>query len=94
MGSRLIQLPLTRREIRLLITWSQTKEPFPDEDRVRRKLQAALDQEVALRLSRVQIQILHGWSEKWWGTHYGGGKVVNPDEEAILLKIRSALGWD
>ena len=87
-------IALSSREIRLLITWSASRQMFPDEERVRRKLSAALEQNRPLELSRIQIQILHAWAEDWWATHYGGGKVVNPDEEAILTKVRTALGWD
>ncbi|MBT3343924.1 MAG: hypothetical protein HN712_17545 [Gemmatimonadetes bacterium] len=89
-----VSLPLTAREIRLLLSWSASRQSFPDDARVRRKLTAAMDVEGSLDLSRVQVQILNAWAEDWWATHYGGGQVVNPDEEAILSKIRTALGWD
>ena len=89
-----VSLPLTVRQIQLLLTWSASRQSFPDDARVRRRLTAAIETEGGLELSRVQIQILNAWAEDWWATHYGGGQVVNPDEEAILSKIRAALGWD
>jgi hypothetical protein len=76
------------------MTWSASRELFPDEERVRRKLKLALEENRTPTLSRIQIKILFAWAEQWWGSHYGGGEVVNPDEEAILRKIRAALGWD
>lgn len=88
-----VALPLTAREVRLLLKWSETRHSFPDDARVCRKLEAALEQQQLLELSRVQIQILHAWGEDWWATHYGGEHVVNPEEESILTKIRVALGW-
>jgi hypothetical protein len=93
-GASMSEILLTDRQIRLLITWSASRELFPDEERLRRKLKLALEENRTPTLSRIQIKILYAWAEQWFGGHYGGGEVVNPDEEEILRKIRAALGWD
>jgi len=88
-----VHLRLTDRELRMVLGWRQEGAFFPDEDRVLRKLRQALDEKAPLQLSRLQIQIVHGWAEEELGGPYGGGEVVNPDEAAVLGKIRDALGF-
>ena len=85
-GASMGEILLTDRQIRLLITWSTSRELFPNEERLRRKLKSALEENRTPTLSRIGRTVVGG--------HYGGGEVVNPDEEAIRRKIRAALGWD
>lgn len=89
---RVIVVPLTSREIQLVMAWRQ--EPFwPDDERVLRKLRAALDEGESPVLSRLQIGIVQGWAEEQVGGRYGG-RVTNPDEGAILTKLSLALESD
>ena len=85
----MIAVPLTARQIQLVMSWRQ--KPFwPDDERVLRKLRSALDRGESPLLSRLQIGIIRGWGEEQVGGHYGG-RVANPDEQAILDKLRRAL---
>jgi hypothetical protein len=77
----------------MVLGWRRKGAFFPDEDRVLRKLRHALDEKVPLQLSRLQIQIVHGWAEEELGGPYGIGEVANPDEASVLGKIRDALGF-
>ena len=83
-------VPLTHREIELILGW-KAKAFWPDEERVLSKLRRALQNEEPLKLSRVQIQIVQGWIEEQVGGHYGGGAVINPEEQSIAHKLRAAL---
>jgi len=83
-------LPLTRREIEFIIGWKQ-KAFWPDEERVLKKLRRALGSEDVLQMSRLQVQIVFGWGEDQVSGHYGGGQVGNPEEQAIMDKLRGAL---
>ena len=87
----LVNLPLTPRELRIVLGWRPGGAFFPDEDRVLRKLRAALDAGLPPALSRLQLQILRGWGEEQVEGHYGGGAVTNPDEAAILQKVAQVL---
>ncbi len=84
-----MKVPLTSREIELILQW---KEEFfwPDEKRVRGKLQIALSAEQPPELSLLQIRIVLGWVEEQVGGHYGGGDIMTPEEEAILATLRRA----
>lgn len=85
-------VPLTEREVRLVIDWRQAAGGlFPDEDRVLRKLRGALDAAVAPDLSRLQVQIVLGWIEGQVEGRRGGGAVVTPEEASILGKVRRTL---
>lgn len=84
-------VPLSRREIELLLGWKE-RAFWPDEDRVRRKLQQALEQGEPPVLSRLQVEILQGWAEEQLGARYGGGAVLNPEEGAVRRKLQEALG--
>ena len=88
-----MKVPLTSREIELILQW---KEEFfwPDEKRVRGKLQIALSAEQPPELSLLQIRIVLGWVEEQVGGHYGGGEVKTPEEDAILTKLRQAAAAD
>ena len=83
-------VPLTRREIELIITWRE-KAFWPDEERVLRKLRKASGGKEPLSLSRIQIRIIQGWAEDQLGSHYGGGMTTNPEEQSILGKLSAAL---
>lgn len=83
-------IPLTRREIEFVIGWKQ-KAFWPDEERVLKKLRRALESEEALRMSRLQAQIVFGWGEDQVSGHYGGGQVGNPEEQSIMDKLRGVL---
>ena len=86
----MIVVPLTTREIALVMSWRQ--QPFwPDDERVLRKLRSALDRGEEPVLSRLQIGIVRGWAEEQVGGHYGG-RSANPDEQAIYGKLDRALG--
>ena len=85
-----MDISLSAREVEIILTWKH--KPFwPDEDRVLTKLRKATDGGESLDLSRMQLQILYGWAEEQLGGHYGGGKVANPEELAILRKLEAAL---
>jgi len=89
-GRQPMNIPLTRREIEFIIGWKQ-KAFWPDEERVLKKLRRALGNEEALRMSRLQVQIVFGWGEDQVSGHYGGGQIGNPEEQAIMDKLRGAL---
>ncbi|MDA0333549.1 MAG: hypothetical protein O2782_00095 [bacterium] len=89
-----VLLTLTARELRLILGWRETGAFFPDEDRVLRKLRRALEDSRVPSLSRLQIQIVHGWAEEALSGPYGGGEVTNPDEAGVLHKVREALGYN
>ena len=82
-------LPLTSREIALIMGWRRDSF-WPDEERVLRKLQRALDAGTPPTLSRLQVQMLQGWGEEQVGGHYGSA-VANPEERAVMSKLRVAL---
>lgn len=85
-----MDLSLSNREVEIILTWKE--KPFwPDEERILTKLRKAVEGGETLDLSRMQLQIVYGWAEEQLGGHYGGGKVVNPDERAILQKLEAAL---
>ena len=85
-----MDLSLSDREVEIILTWKE--KPFwPDEERVLMKLRKAAERGEAPDLSRMQLQIVYGWAEEQLGGHYGGGKVVNPEERAILQKLEEAL---
>lgn len=85
-----VKVPLTPREIELILEW---KEEFfwPDEKRVRDKLQSALSSDLPLELSLLQARIVLGWVEEEVGGHYGGGEVMTPEERAILSTLRGVV---
>ena len=83
-------VPLTSREIEFIIAW-KGKAFWPDEERVLNKLRRALESREAPRLSRLQVQIIHGWAEEHLGGHYGGGEIQNPEEVVIMGKLHVAL---
>lgn len=83
-------IPLTNREIGVIIAWKK-KAFWPDEERVLKKLRRAIESGEAPRLSQLQVQIIYGWGEEQLGGHYGGGEVRNPEERAIVNKLRAAL---
>ena len=87
--SRGMDLSFSAREVEIILTW-KAKPFWPDEDRVLMKLRRIAGGE-PLVLGRMQLQILYGWAEEQLGGHYGGGKVVNPEELAILQKLEAAL---
>ena len=89
-----MHLSFRERELRMVLGWRARGAFFPDEDRVLRKLRQALDDKVDLSLSRLQVQIVHGWAEEALSGPYGGGEVTNPDEAEVLRKIRDALGYN
>ncbi len=84
-----MNLPLTHREIELVIRWRE-RAFWPDEERVLAKLRGALESGAPLRLSRLQAQIVQGWVEEQVGGHYGG-RAANPEEQAIGRKLTAAL---
>lgn len=88
-----MHLRLTERELRMVLDWRRQGAFFPDEGRVLRKLRHALEQKAPAQLSRLQIQIIHGWAEEQLGGPYGGGEVLNPEEAVLFGKIRDALGY-
>ncbi|NKB68781.1 MAG: hypothetical protein GKR89_17080 [Candidatus Latescibacteria bacterium] len=59
-------MPFKTRELKIIIGWKE-KVFWPDEARVLKKLRRALQKADGLRLSRVQIQIIHGWAEEQLG---------------------------
>ena len=89
-----LQLEFTDRQLRMVLGWRQAGAFFPDEYRVLRKLGEALAQSAPLQLSRLQVQIIHGWAEEKLGGSYGGGEVANPEEAVVLSKLRRALAYD
>jgi len=82
-------LSLTSREIRLVMGWRR-QAFWPDEERVLRKLQRALDGGTAPNLSRWQILMLQGWGEEQMGGHYGSA-AANAEELGIMGKLQAAL---
>ena len=82
--------PFTPREIEIILGWKEQVD-WPDEKRVVTKLERALDGKEALRLSAVQVRIIQAWAEEQVGGHYGGGAVMNPEEQSIMQKVDSAL---
>lgn len=89
-----MHLRFTQRELQMVLGWRESGAFFPDEDRVLRKLRHAFDENAPLALSRLQVQIIHGWAEEALGGPYGGGAVTNPDEAGVFHKIRDALGYN
>lgn len=81
---------LTRREIEIILGWKEQVD-WPDEKRVVSKLERALKGPNSLRLSAFQVRIIQAWAEEQVGGHYGGGAVMNPEEQSILRKVNSAL---
>ena len=81
---------LTCREIEIILGWKEHVD-WPDEKRVVKKLERALTGKEPLRLSAVQVRIVRTWVEEQVGGHYGGGAVMNPEEQSILQKVSSAM---
>ena len=80
---------LTRREIEIILGWKERVD-WPDERRVVNKLERALNGNEELRLSAVQIRIIQAWAEEQVSGHYGGGAIMNPEEQSILQKLNSS----
>ncbi len=85
-----MDVPLTAREIRLIETWKEGAL-WPDEERVLGKLRRAAQAGEAPGLSRLQVQMIYGWVEEQVGGHYGGGQVLNPEEQIIIKKLEGAM---
>ena len=85
-----MDVPLTAREIELIESWKEGSF-WPDEERVLGKLRRAKLAGEAPGLSRLQVQMVYGWVEEQIDGHYGGGQVLNPEEQAIRLKLEQAL---
>ena len=85
-----MDVPLTAREIELIQTWKQGAL-WPDEERVLGKLRRAAQAGEAPGLSRLQVQMIYGWVEEQVDGHYGGGQILNPEEQAIIRKLERAL---
>ena len=81
---------LTHREIELILGWKE-ESFWPDEERVMRKLRRALENPEPVELSRFQIQVIQTWVKEQVEGHYGGGVVLNPEEQSIIQKLRTAL---
>ena len=77
-------LPLTSREIKIVLQWRSQVEDWPDERRVLSKLWVALDNERFPELSSLQIQIIREWAEEEMGGHFGGGLVTNIEGKTIF----------
>ena len=91
-GQARMKVPLTPRELRLVIGWREAAGSlFPDEERVLRKLRQSLAAAATPELSPLQLRIALGWVEEQVGGRRGGGEVANPDEAAVLAKMRAAL---
>ena len=85
-----MDVPLTAREIELIETWKEGAF-WPDEERVLGKLRRAKQAGEAPGLSRLQVQMVCGWVEEQTSGHYGGGQILNPEEQSILQKLERAL---
>lgn len=85
-----MDVPLTAREIELIETW-KAGALWPDEERVLGKLRRAAQAGEAPGLSRLQVQMIYGWVEEQVGGHYGGGQVLNPEEQIIIKKLEGAM---
>ena len=83
-------ISLTHREIELVLGWKEVAF-WPDEERVMRKLRRALEIPGPVEFSRFQIQVIQTWVEEQEEGHYGGGAVLNPEEQSIIKKLRAAL---
>ena len=83
-------VPLTHREIELVLGWKELAF-WPDEERVMRKLRRALENPEPVEFSRFQIKVIQTWLEEQVEGHYGGGAVLNPEEQSIIQKLRTAL---
>lgn len=82
-------VPLTRREIEYLLA-GRGRAFWPDEERVVRKLRAALEAGEPPALSRLQVQMVRDWIEEQSAAGFGAG-VRTPEERAIAEKLRVAL---
>lgn len=83
-------VPLTPREIEFILAW-RGRAFWPDEERVLNKLRVAMEKGEEPSLSRFQVQLVYEWVEEQLGGRYGGGRVQNPEEQAIVDKLRMAL---
>ena len=83
-------MPFSAREIRVILAW-KNKHLWPDEARVLHRLQSALDSGEPVHLSLLQVRLVREWAEEELGSHFGGGKVVNSEQRAILTKLDAAL---
>ena len=81
---------LTHREIKLVLGWKEVAF-WPDEERVMRKLRRALENPEPVEFSRFQIKVIQTWLEEQVEGHYGGGAVLNPEEQSIIQKLRTTL---
>ena len=87
-----MNVALSRREIEFILEW-KGRAFFPDDKRILAKLRRALEQEPfsGAALSRLQIQIVHGWLEEQSASHRGGASVRILEEALILGKLQEAL---
>jgi len=81
-------VPLTTRELSIILKWRSEIENWSDDKRVLSKIKDAHDKSVDLYLSSLQIDIVRGWCEQELGGHYGGGIVTNMEEHSILKKLK------
>ncbi len=81
---------MSTREIEYILSWKQ-ENPWPDEQRVLKKLRTALIDDIPLQLSVVQAKIVRAWVEEKTSGHYGGGQIINVEESSILHKLHTAI---
>ena len=82
-----IHVPLSGREMSILLEWRSEILNWPDEKRILNTITEAHANNEDLYLTPFQIGIVREWCEQELGNHYGGGMVINMEEHSILNKI-------
>ena len=80
-------VPLSPREMSILLRWRSERENWSDEKRVLDTITEAHANNKDLYLTPFQIGIVREWCEQELGNHYGGGMVINMEEHSIFNKI-------
>ena len=85
----LVELPLSRHEIKCILSWRE--EGFwPEERQLLTKLERAVDSGEPLKVSKVLLRILWEWAEEEMGGHLGR-PVRNTELRAIMAKLEPLL---
>ena len=85
-------VPLSGREMSMLLKWRSERENWPDEKRILNTISEAHSNNEDLYLTPFQIGIVRGWCEQELGGHYGGGIIINMEDHSILNKLDSLKG--
>ena len=85
----LLQLPLTRHEIKCILSWREDVF-WPEERQLLTKLERAVESGEQPKVSKALLKVLWTWAEEEMGGHLGR-PVRNTELRAIAAKLEPLL---